>query len=472
MSGKRGRCAKCHQPFTVPKVRQRPVPLEEMPQYIGVDCRLCGTRMYGGPDQIGKELKCPDCGARTVLPPPPKPKPKNIPEAMFGEQYELWEPDEAPLPTALVAQQPSLIAVKCRRCDTLMYATAQQVGQQMSCPDCGMKHVVPAPPREKPKPSVLVPDEQMPVLDASASPGERPPVMIPPRHKMEYEEQQETEYARALEEARRSGRPMRVDHRGRPIMPRQPLLTGVWPMLLTEEVIARWVLLSVVLGFAGQFLSEALLTPIQGVLEVYKLFLVVMGILSAAAWLAMAAPLMVAIVGHSADGQDRLHQVPRLLAFDWFSELFSVFFAGSLAGLCGLAAWYLVRWVTWSPVVSVVVVVMVVVLVFPFALLSTLLEGTPLGVVSPRLVSSLWRCKGGWLLFYAQTVALAAVVGSAAWLLARSIRLDASGAATFLWFLGPLVIAALLLEMRLLGRLAWWIRERVPEREVEEEKGP
>jgi len=202
-----------------------------------------------------------------------------------------------------------------------------------------------------------------------------------------------------------------------------------------------------------------------------KLIVGVMGLLLAATWLAMAAPLMVAIVGNSADGQDRLHQAPRLLAFDWFSEMFSVVFAGSLAGLCGAALWYLAQWIALGPVLSAVIVAMVVAFVLPFGLLGTLLEGTPVGVISPRLLRSFWRCKGAWLLFYAQTLVLAAVVGSAAWLVASLVSPDAAGVTIFLWCLGPLLIAALLLDMRLLGRLAWWISERMPAEE-EEEKVP
>jgi DNA-directed RNA polymerase subunit M/transcription elongation factor TFIIS len=486
MAGRRGSCASCGTFFTVPNrspaAAEKPASLapsrgtifddeqrESPPQYIPVECRVCQTRMYGSPDQVGHELKCPDCGARTKVPPPPTKKPKNIPAAMEGEQYELYEPDMQPLPSALKEAEPKFIAIKCRQCDTLMYATERQVGDIVTCPDCGKKHKVPAPPRPKPVPSVLASDAETPRLDPAAAPPERPPVIIPPRRKLDYEEQQEAEYARAVEESRRTGKPMKIDSRGRPIMPRWPLVTGVWRMLLTEEIISRWILLSLVLGFAGQFLGEALLTPLQGMAEAIKLIFTVIGGVLAAAWLAMAAPLVVAIVGESSDGEDKLHQAPRLLAFDWFGELFSVVTAASLAGLCGLGTWHLARLVQLEPVLSAALVVMVVLIVLPVALLSTLLEGTPLGVLSPRLASSLGRCAGYWLLFYLQSFFLAAVVGGAGWIIWHALGARPGDETTLLWLLSPIAVAAVLIDMRLLGRLAWWLSARMPERAKEEE---
>lgn len=477
MAGRRGRCAACGRAFTVPvpatPPRDAAPSLADLfeedenrpPQYIAVECRLCQTRMYGRLDQVGQELKCPDCGARTKVPPPPKKQSTNVPAALEGEQYELWGVEEQPLPAALVAAQPKYIAVNCRHCDTLMYATEQQVGQSITCPDCGKLLKVPPLARPKPAPSVLASAADTPRLDPAFAPGEPPPVLIPPRRKMDYEERQEAEYARAVEESRRTGKPMKIDHLGRPIMPRWPLVRGVWPMLVTEEIITRWILMSIVLGFAGQFLGEALMTPIQGMAEAIKLIFTVLGGVLAATWLAMSAPLFVAIVGESADGEDKLNQPPRLLAFDWFGELSSVVAASSLAGMIGFGVWQLTRLIELGPVSSTALVVLVVLVVLPFALLSTMLEGTPAGVISPRLLSSLARCAGTWLLFYLQTFLLAALVGVVGWFIGKAFGMRPGDEMTVLWMMSPVVIAALLVDMRLLGRLAWWISTRMPQKE-------
>jgi DNA-directed RNA polymerase subunit M/transcription elongation factor TFIIS len=417
--------------------------------------------MYGRLDQVGQRIKCGDCGRLNEVPPPPAPKKPNIPAALEGEQYELWDAEEQPLPSELVAHQPRYIAVSCRKCGTLMYATENRAGETIACPDCGMKHVVPKPTKVKPKKSVLASDAETPALDSTADPGARPYVPIPVK-KMDYEERQEEEYARALEKSRRTGKPMEIDHRGRPIMPRWPLLTGVWRMLATQEVIARWILLSIVFGFAAQLLSEALLTPIQGQAEAIKLIFTVFGAVAAAAWFAMAGPLVAAMICDSASGENELRQPPQLIALDWFGELFSVVVPIAAAGLCGLGTWHLAQIASFGTVVSAVLVAAVVLVVLPMMLLSVLLEGSPLDVISMRLLRSFRFSAGQWILFYFQSFALAALVGSAAWLLAQRLGPLGGPSTAFVWTIAPLAIAALLVYARLLGRLGWVLTERMP----------
>lgn len=478
MLGQKGRCAQCGTKFVVPEASpafsppqkpqkpERDESTEPEPEYSGFECRVCQTRMYARVKDVGKKMKCPDCGGLTVIPPPPPPKKKNIPAALEGEQYEIWGANEAPLPSALADQQPKYIAVTCRKCATLMYAGESQVGQSIKCPDCGTRHVVPQPPKPKPKVSVLASDSLTPQIDVSADPGERPAVVISPRARMDFEVQQDAAYEAAREKSLRTGRPMEIDARGRPIMPRQPLLTGVWRMILTKEVIARWIVMSVVLGFAGQFLGESLLTPMQGMAEAIKLICTVIGGGLLILWLLMIGPFIVAMVGESADGHGKLLQPPRLIGFDCLGETFSVVMAASLAGICGLGAWHLARLALLGPVPSAAIVIVVVVTIFPMTLLGALLEGTPLAIVSPKLLRSLPRCAGAWLLFYIQTFVLAAVAGVAAWGLTYVVELNAREVVTtFLWCMAPIAIAALLIDMRLLGRLAWWISERMPENE-------
>jgi hypothetical protein len=116
-----------------------------------------------------------------------------------------------------------------------------------------------------------------------------------------------------------------------------------------------------------------------------------------------------------------------------------------------------------GPAASAAIVTMVIVTVLPFALLSALLEGTPFGIVSPRLFSSLGRCAGAWLSFYVQTYILAGFVGSAGWMLWRALNLRSGDETILTWCLAPIAIAAIIIDMRLLGRLAWLISERMPE---------
>ena len=78
------------------------------------------------------------------------------------------------------ATQPKYIAVNCRHCDTLMYATEKQVGHSITCPDCGKSQKVLPPAKPKPARSVLASDADTPKLDPAFAPAERPPVSLLP----------------------------------------------------------------------------------------------------------------------------------------------------------------------------------------------------------------------------------------------------------------------------------------------------
>src|SRR5262245_17002793 len=110
MAGKSGPCAKCGTLIKVPAAvatavavkpaapRKKATPTT---QYVPIDCRVCQTHFYGRPEQIGKELKCPDCGAANIVRPPREAPAKKQPAALEGEQYEVYGVDEQPLPSEL-----------------------------------------------------------------------------------------------------------------------------------------------------------------------------------------------------------------------------------------------------------------------------------------------------------------------------------------------------------------------------------
>lgn len=60
---------------------------------IAVVCKLCDTRMHATADKVGRRMICPDCGTRTVVPPPAAPR-KPLPESEPGGDYGVSEPVE------------------------------------------------------------------------------------------------------------------------------------------------------------------------------------------------------------------------------------------------------------------------------------------------------------------------------------------------------------------------------------------
>jgi DNA-directed RNA polymerase subunit M/transcription elongation factor TFIIS len=434
-----------------------PAPASKQPQHIGVDCRVCGTRMYGRPEHIGRKLKCPDCGAATVLP-EPKVVAKNIPAALEGEQYELWDVDEQPS----AAAQPTYIAVKCRRCDTLMYATEKQVGETIVCPDCGQKHIVPPPAKPVAKRSVLARDAETPKLDPNADPGARPAFVPATTRGMTFEEEADAAYARAKDESVRTGKAIRLDTRGRPVMPRWPLLTGILSFPFYSGCPGRWLALTIGLvlslglllggvfawmSWKGQGDASGALVAMAGLAQT------LIGAISFIIWLAAASNIFIAIVSQSAVGNDRIAEWPSLNFISSMGEMLPVSVAVIFTGAPG---WMLAQLVAQEPWHMPLFVGVTILLGFPPVHLSQLAGGATWELIELRVLSAMVRCPLSMLVVYIESALLAAICVAAG--IAVAPFHDMMPLA-----LAPLYVFCLMLYARILGRLAWRLSEKMPE---------
>jgi DNA-directed RNA polymerase subunit RPC12/RpoP len=460
-AGRQARCAKCGHVFGIGAAGHAGdappaaapaaapvVPEEPLPALVSFECSLCQTRITAMTVDVGRKVACPDCGRKNVIPPPPKAKKAVTPAAMEGEQYELWGVDEAPMGKVATRE---LYAFDCRVCQTMMYATQKQLGLYMTCPDCGARTIAkPHKTPAKPKGSFLVPAGQEYQLDELAPPEPRPFAMP---------------IAIRDAELHRSARATTVGPDGRLIVqvkeerdrrqarPAVPLVQGAWRMLATEEVIARGIFISIVFGVAAWLFNDSVNTPVAGVAAIASMGLMVAFVGASVLWLSFAAPFFLAIIAESSEGHDRLHEPPVWSPLDWFMEGFYFLAASFAAGLPALGVWKLTAEL--PPETQTPLIAAVVLLIFPLALLGALLEDTPFGVVSPKLLGTLPRCAGPWLLFYVETTAMWALAALAAWGLMRAGD----------WGVLPLpfiAMGALITYMRLLGRLGWWIGDVLP----------
>ena len=467
MAGRKGRCAKCGEVFRVsaPATTLEPKPRkpEPVPQHVSVLCRVCQTLMYGRLDQVGQPLKCPDCGAQTILPPPEKVRPKKVPAAMEGDQYELWGVDEAPSVAEMLAAQPTYIAVECRMCQTLMHATADQVGKKLKCPDCGTVSVVPPPAAPAKVPSVLARDDDFQSddlqsddlqIDVALDPGERPAVIVPLRRPMLYEEEHDAERARHAEQAARGDRRgAQYDVAGRPVMPRWPLATRILPFLFSPGVPVSWLLLSV-----GAFLSLGTMLfgmwlAAQGGFSIILGFLCwAMGFVPSIIWFAAFSAIAVAIVTESSEGSDSVQRWPAAVFTEWFGEFVTVFVACLMSPLPG---WLIGQFLAVDPLARTLWFVGSTLVCFPIVLLSQLDVGSAFGIASPRVIASVLRLPMTWLMFYAEIAGLAAVCVAAT--IAAELLSPILGFA-----LVPMYVGALLLAARILGRLGWKLAATMP----------
>jgi len=444
--GQKCRCGRCGKILIVPaeepeedfSYSPQPDP-DPVPTSVGFYCRVCDTRLSARTADVGKRAKCPDCGALTVVPPPPKNRPKKPPRAMHGQQYGLWGVDEAPLPAELAARQPKYFPMYCRVCNTRMHAQDKQVGTMLTCPDCGAKTVAPPPPVERPKPSVLAPEGTEYQLDETHVLPERPTYV--PHKVRQFTEQQQREEQ------------LRQEYYERPELPRIPLLEGVQRMLcrspLPQWIFAFAFALALEVWFIATAMSEVPMGKAMMILLVAWGTTTVFGVLT----LMAASASWLAVLKESSEGNDRLYNPPGPIFVDWVGECFYVVFATSMAVAPGMLAWRFIPQLPWwlGPGLAAASWL----LLFPVFLLSQLKNGSPMEFFSPKLAGTWLKCPGPWLLFYAESVVLwggcgAAIVGlqilSPA-LVVVSVLL--ASATSFLYF-------------RLLGRLGWWLAESLP----------
>ncbi|HEX6963791.1 MAG TPA: hypothetical protein VF175_18130, partial [Lacipirellula sp.] len=113
--GKRGKCRRCGSVFRIAgkAAAARPAPstapadeettaldLSDLfepakPATVTFACTLCETRITTATANVGKQVKCPDCGRLNTIPPLVAKPQAAVPAAMSGDQFELWGPDEA-----------------------------------------------------------------------------------------------------------------------------------------------------------------------------------------------------------------------------------------------------------------------------------------------------------------------------------------------------------------------------------------
>jgi hypothetical protein len=294
----------------------------------------------------------------------------------------------------------------------------------------------------------LAPDALTPSLDPAAAPGERP-LVLAPTHKMVHEERQEAAYAAAVEKSKRTGKPMEIDSRGRPVLPRWPLVTGVLPFMISRGVPIAWAALSA--GLAGSL--WVLLMGIQmsssGMGALTGMPLYAIGCILTIVCAAGTYSVLLQIVIDSSAGCGEVQQWPSFI--DWFGSLMYLGVAAPLSVLPGWALG-LIPAIGADVRLAALLNVGSVVLFLPIIMLSQADINSPAGIVSARVLTSMARCFLSWLLFYLEVALLGVMCGGATYFVA------ANAPGSIMWLI-PMYVAVLLVFARLLGRLAWRLAE-------------
>ena len=231
---------------------------------------------------------------------------------------------------------------------------------------------------------------------------------------------------------------------------RWPLLVGVFDFPFRRDAAGPWIRLSL-WGTAASFIAAVVGSTLEGWAALAGVWLLLLAISAAVAWLGLAFASGLAILCDTAAGSDRVNEWPEPWMFlDWFSDVF--FVINSLA--CVFAAvggieWLLIGNGCASEPVELAGTIAAMAL-FPFVLLSMLEQGSRVVPFSPLVYRSLGRHWLVWAGFYAEIAALALLTVAAIF----AVLLPQSAFLALL--LCPLILsAALMIYFRLLGRLAW-----------------
>lgn len=148
-------------------------PEEDWSKRFPVYCKLCGTMMYASEDQVGRELTCPDCETKTVVPPRPKRPPVESKDSLQFEGASTFgvAAGSSSLPEVLPGEG-MLVPVVCKLCATRMYARESEIGGFKTCPDCETQNEIKAVPKELMSTFEDVSGDYE--VDNEQHPGERP----------------------------------------------------------------------------------------------------------------------------------------------------------------------------------------------------------------------------------------------------------------------------------------------------------
>jgi len=158
-------CQVCYFPLTVPaESTNKPVDesqlyaldakpwdgqeVQDRPELMSFPCTLCNAVIGVRIEQVGEEIICAECGKKNIVP-------KSIAQKAEAKlQHKLDQVIESLMPKATYSlshgtNAPSEDGAKqflflCRLCGTRLFATEEQVGTFVTCPDCTTKTKVPS----------------------------------------------------------------------------------------------------------------------------------------------------------------------------------------------------------------------------------------------------------------------------------------------------------------------------------------
>lgn len=447
---------------TPAKRPEKPVPLPAAPAAgkpaeFRLTCYLCGSLLYARVDQIGGKIKCPDCHAENEV---KQPRPQSVdssdkPSLAGVEDFRLSDPGDRPkfssierpprdeddddhefqlkplpvTPTETIAKPTRPSAD-----DGMVDVFGSHGGAPVQVPGS------PRPPTNAPPPAIPTKPPSIPSA-SSILPAPQPP----PRRYRKREESY--------------GDELWSDGGDKAHLPRykqSPFLVGVVEFLVYPGTISRWLMLTGLAIVPIAFIELAAASATEwSLFTTGSVFWGSLAALSGLVWSVVFGAHVIAIVDDTADGLDAVENWPLVGEFPRSNPLYlpvalvPVAFAALLISLFMVGA----SWLALGPIAILVSGM----LLLPLAWLPMLLEKSFTAPVQSQLFWQSFRDSGdGWFTFGFETLMLGmvAALGVSMWNLGSVILSPLSAA---------LLVTSLLVYVRLLGRLLWYINpEMIP----------
>jgi DNA-directed RNA polymerase subunit RPC12/RpoP len=402
-----------------------------------------------------------------------------------------------------------------------MLADESQIGQKMTCPDCGTPTPVVRPPKEpprKPPRTAAEVGEYALAGEVSHKPGEVPaaeqdyvafncslcstrmlaspnqvgsrmicpdcgtattvPPMPPKRKKIDVMAGAEDGYTLSgYDEARPQAsapkpvltrdlppepEPRMIPRRKRHKLPDHPFLEGTFSFPFSPSVRGRTILLTVwTLIFGGAYLIATYAGTRENAAAWFTgaMFFGLSAIL-ALVWFLIAAATVLTVLRETAEGLDVIEDWPGAVFLDWMGESAWLFCAVCMSGTPGAAlTWLFGMGQTMN---GAILFAASIFFMFPIVLMSMIETNSIFGMVSLPVLRTLVAATSGWIGFYvaaaALTAAVAAIDAVAYWLNPYFGIIVASIVQAAFW----------IIYFRLIGRLAWYCTVRSARDELED----
>lgn len=450
-----------------PVVRaKRPQPKSEHNEF-GINCRLCGTRVYARPEQIGQQFRCPDCHSaidvvapRTAQPQPKSPSLDDIVEVPLGAPVQpprykpMVRPDGEDAVLGLLNDPPFDLDGDPPRSAA---ADFPAVGSDPASPNPRPQSPAASAPNAADQAASAAEDDDDFEFRLS-DPVERPAIKVELPHHIAADlpdPRDEESYGDELWGVGSDGT--------RPRWQQSPFLVGVLEFLIQPSTLGSWIGYSLSAGALMGLLQFALqLSQTEGYAQAAALLVSIGFTVMFLCWCGAFGAACLAVIQDTANGSEAVEDWPDWHFVDWFARSFTLAVAAFVAAFPGMLL-ASVMLTGGAPLIAIPLPVLASLIALgPIVLSSILVEGSVLSVVSPTVLRMVRTAADGWILFYMLTF----VIGLLA---VGALALSELGSLITAFIAGALSATLVLIYCRLLGRLMWYSQHKLTEEEAREE---